>query len=69
MKLTKQQIRSVLDEHGVYHTDECREAKGNKKGTGGHWPPVHPLDMGGYRCICDWKERVIKLHNEEKHDK
>lgn len=62
MKLTKEEIRAVLDKNSVKHTMECREVKGNKKGTGGHWPPNSHRDMGGYRCICDWMDRVIAHH-------
>jgi hypothetical protein len=74
MKLTKQQIRAVLDNHPgeVTHTNECRTKPGNVKGDGGHRPGLSKGDdgkvkvhLGGYQCICDWFERVKALHEAD----
>lgn len=61
-KLTKDQIRAVLAEHEVRHTTECRTKPGNVKGDGGHPPSFRTRSLGGYRCICDWYDRVLALH-------
>jgi hypothetical protein len=59
MKLTKDQIRLVLDDNSIRHTEACRSIPGNKKNTGSHNPQErHKWDLGGYRCICDWMERI-----------
>jgi len=54
-RLTKQEIRAVLNEHRVRHTTECRAQ--NPRGVGGN--PRHPL--GGYVCSCDWMNVVRAL--------
>jgi plasmid maintenance system antidote protein VapI len=54
-KLTKEQIRAVLDEHEVKHTDVCRGE--NPKGKGGRPDTL----FGGYLCSCDWMARVRAL--------
>lgn len=68
MRLTEKQRRAVLSTYpGEFkHTQACREATGNRKGSGGHPPSVTraedgtvKVDLGGYRCVCDWEQRVF----------
>ena len=54
-KLNKHQIRRIANEADIRHTTDCRSH--NPKGVGGH-PPTGPLDLGGYRCICDFMDQI-----------
>ena len=74
-RLTKAQVREVLDAYpGRFkHTQACRTKPGNVKGDGGHPPSVTTredgtikVDLGGYRCACDWWERVAVAYAKLK---
>lgn len=78
--LDKHLIRDLARLNDVRHTQECRTKPGNVKGDGGHTPtPTRVVDgrlkfgdLGGYRCICDFMDRIKAIHAtmvapEERH--
>lgn len=71
MKLSKDEIRQVLNEEDIFHTEDCRTH--NPRGLpGGHptnckVPPRETLTIfGGYHCICDWMERIKSAYEKIK---
>jgi hypothetical protein len=62
-KITKQEIRDLLDRNPQSHTPECRAH--NPRGKKSHFNgcpdglfPERLTTFGGYHCICDWMERL-----------